>query len=86
MASTVMWLGQGALPGNTIIDDIRELLSRNWVVCIRRISRDGNMVADALTRSVRDGPIGAWLFNEYPVFISPLLLKDACSISGVGSD
>ncbi|KAK9004953.1 hypothetical protein V6N11_042403 [Hibiscus sabdariffa] len=63
----------GALSGNAIVDDIREMLSRNWVVVIRRISRDGNKVVDALAAFVINGPDGVRFFDSPPLFVSNLL-------------
>ncbi|KAK8599962.1 hypothetical protein V6N12_049828 [Hibiscus sabdariffa] len=74
----------GALPGNAIVEDIPEMLTRYWVVVIHKISRDLNKVADALASLVCDGTIGVWLFDSYLEFVSHLVHKDICDGNEVG--
>ncbi|KAK8580210.1 hypothetical protein V6N12_070494 [Hibiscus sabdariffa] len=72
----------GALSGNAIVDDIREMLSQDLLVVIRRISRDGNKGVDAFATSIRDGSIGVWLFDSPSSFVSCLLSQDLYGVSG----
>ncbi|KAK8986635.1 hypothetical protein V6N11_010189 [Hibiscus sabdariffa] len=72
----------GALPGNTIVEDIREMLSRNWVVRISRFSRNSNKVANALAISIRDEPVGVRFFDIASLFVSKLLYEDVHGRSG----
>ncbi|KAL4352892.1 hypothetical protein GQ457_06G044020 [Hibiscus cannabinus] len=65
-----------ALPGNAIVEDIREMLARDWVVTISRVSRIGNKVADALAISIRDDPVGVRFFVHAPLFVSNLVYED----------
>ncbi|KAK9019016.1 hypothetical protein V6N11_034058 [Hibiscus sabdariffa] len=48
----------GVLSGNAIVEDIHEMLSRDLIVVIHKISRDSNKLVDALAGSMRDGPVG----------------------------
>ncbi|KAK8982874.1 hypothetical protein V6N11_054859 [Hibiscus sabdariffa] len=69
-------LGSIALPGNALVDDTHDLLSREWDVFKRRISRDMNKVADVLVVSLRDGLVGVLLFDFSPDFIEQVVIED----------
>ncbi|KAK9041668.1 hypothetical protein V6N11_016758 [Hibiscus sabdariffa] len=75
-----------ALPGNAIVEDIREMLARNWVVRISRVSRNSNKVADALAISIRDDPVGVRFFDLAPLFVSKLVYEDVNGRSKVSDD
>ncbi|KAL4369713.1 hypothetical protein GQ457_05G033720 [Hibiscus cannabinus] len=75
-----------ALPGNAIVEDIREMLARNWVVRISRVSRNSNKVANALAISIRDDPVGVRYFDLAPLFVSKLVYEDVNGRSNVSDD
>ncbi|KAK8532177.1 hypothetical protein V6N12_053623 [Hibiscus sabdariffa] len=59
---------------NALVDDIRELLSRDWEVIIRKIPTGMNKVMDALAWLLRDGLMGVLLFNVPPIEVYTLSL------------
>ncbi|KAL4281461.1 hypothetical protein GQ457_03G025620 [Hibiscus cannabinus] len=65
-----------ALPCNSLVDVIRELLACVWVVVIRRIPRKMHKVVDALAASIRDEKIGVRLFDSPPDFINSLISEN----------
>ncbi|KAL4388650.1 hypothetical protein GQ457_09G011920 [Hibiscus cannabinus] len=65
-----------ALPGNALVDDIRDLLSRDWEVIIRKIPKEMNKVTDALARLPRDGLVGVVLFDGSLITALHLVLMD----------
>ncbi|KAK8519465.1 hypothetical protein V6N12_025503 [Hibiscus sabdariffa] len=70
------WRNSGALSGNALVDDTHDLLSREWDVVIRRISRDMNKVADALVFSLCDGSVGVLLFDSPLDFVEQVVIED----------
>ncbi|KAK8504405.1 hypothetical protein V6N12_030502 [Hibiscus sabdariffa] len=70
-----------ALPGNSLVDDLRELLARDWNVVFRHISREQNKVAHALAALGRNGPIGVVLYEHPPVSINRILVDDSCDMT-----
>ncbi|KAK8526120.1 hypothetical protein V6N12_020601 [Hibiscus sabdariffa] len=65
-----------ALPKNTLVDNLCELLVRDCNVIIQCISREQNKTADALAALGRDGSIDVILY-EYPLnFLVKLISND----------
>ncbi|KAK8567690.1 hypothetical protein V6N12_006267 [Hibiscus sabdariffa] len=60
--------------GNALVDDILELLSRDWEITVRKIPREMNKVKDALARSLCDGPMRVLLFVVPPIELGHLVL------------
>ncbi|KAK8511590.1 hypothetical protein V6N12_038192 [Hibiscus sabdariffa] len=75
-----------ALPENSIVEDIQEMLARSWVVRVSRVSRNSNKVADALATSIRDDPVGVRFFDLAPLFVSKLVYEDINGRSNVSDD
>ncbi|KAK8988947.1 hypothetical protein V6N11_030318 [Hibiscus sabdariffa] len=67
-----------ALPDNVIVEDIREMLSHDWIVVIRTIPHESNKMTNALAGSVCDDSVGVWLFDSPPMVVSHLVHKDLC--------
>ncbi|KAK9033783.1 hypothetical protein V6N11_049967 [Hibiscus sabdariffa] len=65
-----------ALQGNALIEDVREMLSRNWSVVIRSIPRAMHKVADELAALLRDCLVGVKLFDTPPVSVITLVHMD----------
>ncbi|KAK8593407.1 hypothetical protein V6N12_045489 [Hibiscus sabdariffa] len=53
-----------ALRGNVVVDEVCELLARNWMVKITCIRRDMNKVADILASLSREKPFREVLFTS----------------------
>ncbi|KAK8599803.1 hypothetical protein V6N12_049676 [Hibiscus sabdariffa] len=65
-----------ALPGNAIVEDIRNMLSREWSVIVRRVLRETNKMIAALATLPRDQPHEVLLFDTPPTFIVSLVITD----------
>ncbi|KAK8521835.1 hypothetical protein V6N12_066417 [Hibiscus sabdariffa] len=70
-----------ALPGNSLVDDLRELLARDWNVVFWHISREQNKVADALAALGCNGPIGVALYEHPPASINKIPVDDSCDMT-----
>ncbi|KAK8563517.1 hypothetical protein V6N12_035663 [Hibiscus sabdariffa] len=65
------------------LDDLRELLARDWNVVFRYISREQNKVADALVVLGRQGPTGVTPYEHPPEFLRRLLAHDTRDVDNV---
>ncbi|KAK8512882.1 hypothetical protein V6N12_030293 [Hibiscus sabdariffa] len=65
----------------SLVDDLRELLFKDWNVVFRHISREQNEVADALVALGCEGPIGVTLFEHLLNSINRLLANDSCVVT-----
>ncbi|KAL4281030.1 hypothetical protein GQ457_03G026830 [Hibiscus cannabinus] len=70
-----------ALLENSLVNDLREFLARDWNVVFWHISREQNKVADALAALGRNGPIGVALYEHPPASINRILVDDSCDMS-----
>ncbi|KAK9012565.1 hypothetical protein V6N11_040610 [Hibiscus sabdariffa] len=72
------------LRGNALVDDIREMLAREWAMIVRKILKDMNKVVDALAVLIHDGLTGVLLFNSPPDFVVHLVIRDNVDDDKVG--
>ncbi|KAL4324960.1 hypothetical protein GQ457_11G023550 [Hibiscus cannabinus] len=68
-----------ALAGNTFVDSLHGLLSHQWLIRIRHISREINGMVDSLVVISRDVPIVVLEFPSVPTELANLVVRDALS-------
>ncbi|KAK8553986.1 hypothetical protein V6N12_030965 [Hibiscus sabdariffa] len=69
---------QGALG---IVAHIRDMYDRDWQVVLQHVRREGNKVADAMTRLSMDEELVVSLYYDPPVSLEQLLLVDYAAYS-----
>ncbi|KAK9000980.1 hypothetical protein V6N11_082774 [Hibiscus sabdariffa] len=65
--------GASVLQGNTLASEIRRMLSLDWEVRTRKITRDCNRVADALVGKSRGLPMSESIFDAAPRDVTVLI-------------
>ncbi|KAL4320176.1 hypothetical protein GQ457_18G004410 [Hibiscus cannabinus] len=66
-----------ALGVNTLVLKLRDLLKRQWVVCIQHVYREANSIADDLARMTRGTSVGEWQYAIPPLEVAVLVVRDA---------